>query len=202
MTAAYNRQLSDALLSAFNSVLGQPKFSDDEIVNASREWMESQKKWPSPADLVEIITANRQRIFTREKQAQQIAYVEPFATRPTVAEKALYRYIWLSTGSRFPVSVAGLEEYALRVFKLDPSQLLSSHGNPIQGTLFGEPLPLNERWPDYGPPLAEKHYIDPWSRGAATGIGKAMPSPARSMSPREVFAERRKAQDEAAKGAA
>ena len=182
LAANYNRPMSDALLNGFNGVLSQNKYSDEEVIKAGREFMESGKKWPAVAELVDIITTNRQRVFAKERAAKQVTYSgnEPSFT-PSVADSALYRYIYLSAFSKTPVSVAGFEEYAMKVFGLDPDNLISGSGRPVQASLYTEPLPhdqhrVGEKWPQIGAALPEKLYRDPWLKDSGLGMSKGFPT--------------------------
>lgn len=197
----YSSAVSKVTLEEYRRAFGGPYIPDSILDAVTDRVIDEKAKMPNMADLRSFVAEEQTRENRKKQIAQQITHAEPPIFRPNKAEGALYRYIYLSAGSRTAVSIAGYEEYALKVFGLDPDQLLNSFGNPVQGTLFGEPLPNGERWPQIGPLLPVKCYADPWLAGSPSGIGRSFPSAGRTMSPREVFAQRKKAEQEA-KGAA
>lgn len=198
----YSASVSKVTLEEYRRAFGGPYIPDSILDEVTDRVIDEKSKMPNMADLRAFVAEEQTRENRKRQIAQQIAHTEPPIFRPNKAEGALYRYIYLSAGSRTQVSIAGYEEYALRVFGLDPDQLMNSFGNPIQGTLFGEPLPNGERWPQTGPLLPAKCYADPWLPGSPSGIGRSMPSAGRAMTPKEVFAQRKKAEAESARGAA
>lgn len=193
----FSSSVSKVTLEEYRRAFGGPYIPDSVIDTATDRILDERQKMPTLADIRVFVTEEQMKENRKRQITRQITQDNEPPMIPTIAQKALYQYIYMSAGSKTQVSIAGYEEYALKVFGLDPDQLLNSFGNTVQSTLFGIPLPEGERWPQTGPPLPAKCYVNAWAKDSAIGgIGKSFPNPKQAMTPKEVFAQRKKVESE------